>query len=220
MGVAAIPYIAMAVAAGAEYKNTQNTANRQDQAAAAAIQNQAGLQKQADSQVNQAVQKIAGSSAQPAIDQRTADYMDVLRRNKATVTQGLTPSIGGSAFKADAANAAEAAQAYGNQNAGLMAQIDAPQMQRQGESFDYGKLATDLGLIGRQSQGQSFLDQVRMNGIRRNPKIDLGAGLLSAYAGSAAGAAGKGASAGAGGAFNGATGAGTYTGAGSTATSW
>lgn len=188
----ALALAAMAAAAGGEYYNTQNTARRQDQAAADSIRNQSLLQKKADVQVNDTVQKLAGSNASTAQKARLDDYLSTLQRNKATTTAGLTPTIGSNTFKADAANAANDANGYATKTAGLMASMDAPGIQRQAEGFDYGKLGTDLGLIGRQSQGQSFLDQVRMNGIRRNPNIDLGAGLLNAYAGSTVGAGGAG----------------------------
>ena len=34
-----------------------------------------------------------------------------------------------------------------------MARADAPGMQRQGEGFGFGKLATDIGLMQRESRG-------------------------------------------------------------------
>lgn len=189
MGVAAIPYVAMAAAAALQYDNTQRTARRQDSAAADAIRHQSGIQRQADARVGETVQRLAGSSSAASEKVRLDDYMQVLRRNKGTVQAGLAPVIGSEAFKTDSAAAANDAQSYAQKTAGLMARMDAPGMQRQQEGFDYGKLATDLGLIGRDSQGQAFLDQVRMNGIRRSAKKDLAAGLLNAYAGAAAGGA-------------------------------
>jgi len=75
-------------------------------------------------------------------------------------------------------------------------------MQRQGEAFGYGHLATDIGLIGRESAGQRFIDELRLNSIRRSAGMDLAAGLMGAASGavgagaSAAGAAGTAASGG------------------------
>lgn len=190
MGQAAIPLIMMAVAAGGQYYETQKTASRQDQAAADAIRNQGKIQKEGDAKVSDTVAKLADSTAAAAKEQRLTDYLQVLRRNKDTTTAGLTPTIGSEAFRADANTAAGDVQNYAQQTAGLMSRMDAPGIQRQQEGFDYGRLGTELGLVGRESQGQAFLDQLRQRGIRRNAKIDLASGLLMAGAGAMGGAGG------------------------------
>lgn len=197
-GAAAVPYIVAALAAGGEYVNTTNTQKRQDEAAAQAIRSQGAIQQKANQQVNQTVDKIAGSTSAAAEQQRNADYMAQLQKNRAITTAGLQPTIGSSAFQQDAAQAADAVNSKAAQTAGLMARMDAPGIQRQQEGFDYGKLGTNLGLDQRQSQGQSFMDQIRMNAIHRNAKIDLAAGLANAYAGAAAGGASGAAGAGGG----------------------
>jgi hypothetical protein len=198
MAIATSTAIALALAAaaaGGQYYNAQHTASRQDQAAADSIRNQSKIQKQADADVNNTVSKLAGSNSAEATAQRLNDYMSTLRRSRANTEAGLSPVIGSDTFKTDAAQAANDASGYAAKTAGLMARMDAPGIQRQQEGFDYGKLSTDLGLVGRQSQGQSFLDQLRLQGIRRNAKIDLASGLLSAGAGAVAGGVGGAASA-------------------------
>lgn len=198
MAIATSTAIALALAAaaaGGTYYNTQNTAKRQDEAAADSIRNQSLLQKKADTQVNDTVQKLQGSTSADANAQRLDDYMNVLRANKGKQDNGLTPSIGSQTFQTDSANRAAGSNDYAAKTAGLMARMDAPGIQRQQEGFDYGNLSTDLGLIKRDSQGQSFLDQLRLNGIRRNAKIDLASSLAASGAGAAYGAgAGAGAS--------------------------
>lgn len=179
-----------AAAAGGQYYNTTKTAERQDNQAALGIQNQSRIQKQADAKVNDVVTKLADSNAADAKASRLDDYLNVLRRNRSTTQAGLTPNIGSDTFKTDAAAAASGVSSYADKTAGLMARMDAPGIQRQQEGFDYGNLATDIGLIGRESQGQNFLDQLKMGRIRRNAKIDLGSGLLMAGAGAAANGAG------------------------------
>jgi hypothetical protein len=189
-----------AAAAGGSYYNTQKTAQRQDNQAALGIQNQSRIQKQADTKVNDAVAKLADSNAASAKEGRLDDYLNVLRRNRSTTEAGLTPVIGSDTFKTDAATAANDANSYADKTASLMARMDAPGIQRQQEGFDYGNLATDIGLIGRESQGQNFLDQLKLRNIRRNAKIDLASGLLSAAAGGVA-AGGASAAGGAGNAY-------------------
>jgi len=189
MGAAtpAIPYIMAAVAAGAQYVNTKNTQARQDEQAAQGIRNQAAVQKRADQDVNATVDKLAASTAAQAREQRATDYMNQLRANRDKITSGLTPNIGSGVFQRSAAAANDAVQQKAQDTAGLMATMDAAGLQRQQEGFDYGQLGTQLGLDRRESQGQQFMDQMRMNAIHRNGLVDLGAGLLSAGAGYAAG---------------------------------
>lgn len=193
MAIATSTAVALALAAaaaGTEYYNTEHTAHQQDQAAAQGIRNQGRIQKEGDAKVNEAVSKLAASNAESAKAQRLDDYLGVLRRNKGDLTAGLTPVIGSNVFKTDAATAANDVQGYAANNAGLMARMDAPGVQRQQEGVTYGQLGTDLGLVKRDSQGQDFLDQLKLRAIRRNAGLDLAAGLMSAGAGAAAGGAG------------------------------
>ena len=173
--------------AGGQYYNTQRTAKKQDRAAADSILNQSRIQRQADQKVAGQVAELEGSNADAARATRLDDYMDTLRANRGGLRSGLTPSIGSSAFQGDSLAAADAVEAGAGDTAGLMARMDAPGMQRQGEAFGYGNLATDIGLIGRESQGQSFMDNLRMNSIRRNPWIDAGSQLAGGAAGAMAG---------------------------------
>lgn len=192
-----------AAAAGTEYYNTENTAKRQDKQAAQSILNQTNIQKKANSRVQQTIQQVQGSSPADARAQRLADYMKTLNQAKARTDAGLTnPAIGGAAFQADSANAAQQANDYGQQTAGLLARIDAPTVQRQQEGFDYGQLATDLDAIQNQSAGQAFLDRLKQASIRRNAKLDLAAGLMSAASGGVGGGAAGVAAAGSGGTYS------------------
>ena len=178
-----------AASAGTQYVNTEHTASRQDQAAAQAIRNQGQLQKKANADVNKAVAKVADSNSADARNGRLNDYMTQLRKNRSQVQAGSEPIIGSQTFRTDAAQAGNDANKYAATTAGLMASMDAPQIQRRNEGFDYGRLATDLALVGRQSRGQNFLDQLRLRNIRRNPELDLASGLMSAAAGGFAGGA-------------------------------
>lgn len=183
------PVIMLAAAAANQY-NTNQVAKKQDSQAAIGIMEQGRRQKQADAKVNDEVQKLKTSDASDERATRLQDYMTTLARGKQSAQAGLTPDIGGAAFKADSAQAATAVQDKAASTAGLMARIDAPGMQRQGEGFDYGNLATDLDLIKRQAAGEDFLNQLRIRAIRRNPYIDLAAATASGYAGALAGGGG------------------------------
>lgn len=189
-----------AAAAGTQYYNTERTAKRQDNALAGSLREQGVKQREADAKVAAEVEKMKGSTAEASRQEAQAGYMDTLRKGRSKLEAGLTPNIGGDAFRADSAAAAEGVQQFGADRAGLMARIDAPGMQRQDEAFGYGRLATDLGLIGRESRGQSFIDELRMKAIRRDAGLDA----LASFMGGAAGgvASGGTAAAGASGASN------------------
>ncbi len=152
--------------------NTRNTERKQDAALAQEIRDQARYQQQADAKVNEEVGRLQTSTADASRRKALDSYQQALIANKRKIDAGLTPAIGGQAFKADAASAAQGVDQYGQTNADLMSRTDAPDMQRQQEAFGYGNLATDLGLIDRQAKGQDFIDQLRLRSIRRNPWVD------------------------------------------------
>jgi hypothetical protein len=199
MAIATSTAIALALAAaaaGTEYYNTEHTAKRQDKQAAQSILDQSNIQKKANARTQQTIQQVQNSTAADARAQRLSDYMKTLNQAKSRTDAGLTnPVVGGATFQADSAAAANQANNYADQTAGLLARIDAPTVQRQQEGFDYGQLATDLNLLQGQSAGQAFLDKLKQASIRRNAKLDLAAGLMSAAGGAVGGgAAGAGAS--------------------------
>lgn len=178
-----------AASAGAQYYNTERTARKQDSALAESLRGQGQRQREADSKVAEEVGKIEGSTAEQARREALDGYVNALRSRRGKIQAGLTPDFGSDRFREDAAAAAAGTEDYAQRNAALMSRIDAPAMQRQDEAFSQGRLATDLSLIGRESRGQSFIDDLRLRAIRRNPRIDLLAGLLGAGAGAAASSA-------------------------------
>lgn len=188
-----VPWVvgALSVAsAGTSYYNTEKTADRQDAALADSIINQSRKQREADARVGEEVQKLEGSTAADERAERLAQYMDVVGRNRDSLQAGLVPGVGSDRFQADAQGSAAAAESYAGKMADLMARVDAGSLQRQREGFGYGRLATDLSRVAREASGQSFLDELRLRGIRRNPWLDAAAAGMSG----AAGAMGSGAS--------------------------
>lgn len=183
-----------AAAAAGQYYNTQQTAKRQDREAAAGIRTQAGIQRRADARVNEEVERLESSTAEDERATRTNEFMQQLRTARGTTERGLEGVGLGDAFQAAAAGARSDLQRQGETTAGQLATIDAAGLQRQGEGFGFGNLATDLGLISRESGGQQFLTDLRTRAIRRNPLIDAGSAFLGGVAGglgAGAGAAGS-----------------------------
>lgn len=182
-----VPMLMSAASAGVSAYNTNRTARRQDAALADSIRNQANKQREADAKVNDEVARLKESRSSTDEAQRAGDYARQLIRNRAAMTSGLNPTVGGAAVQSDSAQAAQAAQSLADQTAGLMAMQDSAGMQRQREGFDFGRLGTDLGLIGRESSGQQYIDQARMRAIQRYPWLDIGSGILGGAAGAFSG---------------------------------
>lgn len=179
-----------AAGAGLQYQNTQSTAKKQDRALAESLRSKAGIQRKADEKVAQEVEKLKGSRSDDERRKALDSYSEQLRRNKGKVEGGLTPNYGSDAFREGAAATAAGVQQYGDETAGLMSRIDAPTMQRQGEAFGYGNLATDLNLIAREGSGQAFLDELRLRAIRRSAGKDALASFLGGAAGGVTGMGG------------------------------
>jgi len=167
-----IPAVIAAAGAGVQYYNTERTADRQDKQLAESIRGQARRQEEADARVNEEVRKLQQSTAADERAARLDQYLGTLVRNRRDAQGGITPGIGSGQFQGDAERAAAALDSYGGDQASLAARIDAPLVQRQGEGFAYGNLATDLSRIGREVAGQEFIDRVKLNAIRRNPWLD------------------------------------------------
>lgn len=181
-----------AAAAGTSYVNTRNTERRQDSQLATGIRNQSAKQREADAKVNDEVKQLEASRSADERTSRLDDFMQTLRTNKGQIEGGLTPGIGSEAFRGDAAAAAGKVQAGAANSADLLSRIDAPGMQRQGEAFSYGRLGTDIGLIGREARGQDFLDQLRLRAIRRNPWMDAASSIMGGASSAIASGGGSG----------------------------
>lgn len=183
--------LALAAVGGAvTYENTKSTNRRTDNALADQITNQSIKQREADRKVSDQVKELEGSTSADERTKRLDDYMQTLRASRGNLESGLTPAIGSETFRADAANDAGDVMKYAGDTANLMSRIDAAGLQRQGEAFGYGNLATDLNLIGREAQGQNWLDELR---VKRAAQRNAGKDALAAFlggAGSAVGSAG------------------------------
>lgn len=188
MGASVLIPLAMSAASAAiQNQNTQRTAKREDRALSESIMRQSQKQRQADKRTLDEVGKLEKSSSRDEEAQRMAQYSDQLRRNRQTLQGGLTPGIGGEVFTGDLAAAGQGVDQYAANSADLMSRVDAAGMQRQGEGFDFGKLGTDIGLIGRESRGQAYIDELRRRTIQRNPWLDMAAGGLQAAGGAGLG---------------------------------
>lgn len=183
-----IPLALQAISGAASYINTRNTARKQDDALAASIRNQATKQRQADAIVNQLVQKTSDSNPQDYQQSTLQRYMTQIAANKANANGGLN-QVGrtSDAYRTGALDAALGVGQYGTSLSNVLSRIDAPTLQRQQEGFDRVAASNQIGQVAREAKGQDYLDKLRYDRIRRNPWLDLFAGVASAAAGSGIG---------------------------------
>lgn len=185
--------IAMAVAGTAlQQSETRRVERKQDDELGRQLIALGQKRSKADARVDEEVSQVENSRSGDERAERMEQYMQMLRRGKSGVQAGLTPEFGSQTFRADSQQAANDALAYATDQADLTARIDAPLLQRQGEAFGYGRLATDIDQIGREVAGQRFVDELRMRGIRRRPGVDLVAGGLAGAGTAMAGGLGGG----------------------------
>jgi len=188
MGAAAIP-IALAVASvGAQQYNTRRTERKQDDALAQSIRNRSKEQQKIDARVNDEITSLEGSTSSDERAGALDSYSKQLQSRAGLVQSGGAPAVGSSAFKQDATARGAAVEGRALETAGLLSRVEAPTLQRQNESFGYGRLGTDVDLEARASRGNAYLDDMRLRQIRRNPWIDMAAQIGMSYAGGGLGA--------------------------------
>lgn len=199
MGVMAVPLMMAAASAATSAYNTRRTAKKQDRALAEKIRTQGRKQQEADARVNATLDGMKGSN--PAAERAAAlsEYVAQVRANNGGQS-GLGTQAGrtSDAFTEAAADAALGVTQATDRLAGQMATQDGATRQRQREGREQVGLGTDIGMIRREADGLAYLDDMRINAIRRNPWLDAASAVMGAMAG------GMGAGAGAGGGMAGA----------------
>lgn len=148
----------------------QRALRRQDREAAAGILRQAEINRQASSRVRDAIQQVQQSGPEQATAQRRAAYLDALRRARPASSQSL-PAVGGASqrFAEDVDAARDASAAEAANTAALAARIDAPAVQRLQEGQIAANTASQLSLLGDESNRQDFLTRLRVSMQRPNP---------------------------------------------------
>lgn len=185
MGVAAIPYIVAGLSAAGSVYNTRQTQDQQNDIAMQGVQAQRANQREADAEIAEGIGKMGQSSPEEASKKATGEFLDQLRRSR---SQAVGESqIGGEDFTRDLASAKDDVTQYGTRNADVMGRINAPFLQRQQEGVNMGRIASRLNTIGRNSNADQFLTQLRMGTVSRNPWIDAGAEIGGGVAGGLAG---------------------------------
>jgi len=172
--------VASAVVSGV---NQRRTAKKQDQEAARGIAEQAKLQREANARLNQNLDKLETSTPKDEYTSRSGQIRDQLRKQQSMALAGIQNTGGGDAVTEMANAARPQAVEYGDQINSYLSGIDAPLLQRQGEGFDNADLGSYLDRIRRDSSQAQNLTNLRMQGIRPSPWLDMLSTGLSAYSG-------------------------------------
>ncbi|MDE2098515.1 MAG: hypothetical protein KGL39_14775 [Patescibacteria group bacterium] len=178
-----------AAGAGVDAYAQNQQLKSQDNAAAAGIMQQARLNKQAESDVGQTVKSVANSNAASAAEaaKQLAAYRAALQQSQG-ITASASPGVPGAskAYAARQAADTSSAQQYINALTNSAATTQGTQLERVQEGQQLAKTATNLGLLGQQSQNQDFLTKLQIQQQQTNPWLTaLGASLKgagSAYA--------------------------------------
>ena len=117
-------------------------------------------------------------------------YLTTLRQGQQNAGLNTGPGGFSEEYRRGTAEAGEQLGEYGTGRAGLLSRIDAPRLQRQNEGILFDTLGNELRMIGREASGQNYLDQLRLNSIRRDPWLDALSGVATSYGGSMAGRGG------------------------------
>lgn len=179
--------IAAAVLAGASAVDQNQTMRRQDHDTAAGIRQNMSLQDQANQKIAQAIQQQAQSNPAGVQSSQNDKYLRQLQEQQQLAQQRLARTGFGAAYDKRAQLAAANEDNYATRLAGLMSAVDAPSLQRQQEGFDFGDLGTDIGVIGRDASGNSYVTGQKVNSIRPNPWLQAAGQAAQAYAASGGG---------------------------------
>lgn len=182
-----VPLAASAAGAAANRKAETDATERSDKIATDAILRQAANNREADTKVSQAVQKIAASNPQAAVNDRRTQYLDALRRAQPETDSAMPATPGASARFAEDVNAAGmSATARGADEADTLANLEAPGIQRQNEANVTAQAGSDLGLIAGRSRSDDYLTRLRLARVRPNASLKAFGSLLSGAGGAAA----------------------------------
>lgn len=176
--------------AAASAYNTQQTAKKQDRALASQITMQGKKQQQASAKIAEALAAQAQSDSVDEQAQQMDSYLATLRQGQQNAGLNTGPGGFSDAYRQGTAEAGQQLGEYGAERAGVLSRIDAPRLQRQNEGILFDTLGNELRMIGREASGQNYLDQLRLNSIRRDPWLDALSGVASGAGKGMAGAGG------------------------------
>jgi hypothetical protein len=176
--------LAMMVAGTAiNYENQQQAANRADRIQAQEIEQQTALQKKANQDTQQMLQKdAANNNDQSQRSQLLNSFQAAIKANQGTATGGLN-QVGNvsSAYTKAANDASLGVSQYADSQANSLASMGAPALQRQNENAALANYGSQIGAINQESAADQGLANIKLRGVQANPWLAaIGQGLSSA----------------------------------------
>ncbi len=170
---AEIGLILTAVGGTTSAVNTGISNRRRDRTAAEGIRKSGETQREANSRVNERVADIAQSNPE---EERTAaleGFLNTLRDSSKTTGGDVDPlALGGQRFAERVQSGEAVTRQRGVETSGILSRIDAPLRQRVREQGRVGDTALQLDELGRQSQADSFINQLRVASKRPNAVVE------------------------------------------------
>ncbi|GAB3054076.1 hypothetical protein [Stenotrophomonas tumulicola] len=202
---------AITLIGAATQQYTQHKANSaRDDRLAQQIRTQSANQDRANAAVNDLLTQRATDDGAVQRDATERSFLDQAQAAQLAAGSGLRqPGAVSDAYRTAANDAALGIGDYSRNAASLMARMDAPRQQRRRESLQSGNLATQLGLIGRQSQSDDYLSNLQLQSVQADPWLSAAGMVAQGVGRGVAGRAGSAAST-----------AGTASGFGSEASNW
>lgn len=177
----ALPLVLAAAGTGMQVYNQGKTAERQIAEQERGRQQQLIKQREADQRTRAEIERVGASTPEDERAKANQQFLAQLRRTRNSATD--TSGTGSARFSEDVSNAAKDVDQFGVNRAGNMAAIAAPGRQRQTEGQGFNRLAGDIDMIRRQSEGDDFLTQLRTMNIRKDPWLDAVGGIAQGAAG-------------------------------------
>jgi hypothetical protein len=190
-----IPAALAAAGTGVDMYNTKRTTDRRDDIALAGLKKQGVHQRNADARITQELDAMEASSPEDERKASLDQYLTQLRSARATA-QGPQGGPGGGRFKEDSRTAKAGIDNFGQRVAGTVSRIGAAGKQRQGERVSAGRMAADVGGIGRNASGDAAVNRMKIDSVQLDPWLQ-GLGAVLKAAGMAYGVSGMGGAAGA-----------------------
>lgn len=182
MGQFAIPLIISAVSSGAQFLNQRAAQRKQDRILARGVERQQALDREAQARLNQQLGELERSGPEAERRQAQERFMQQLQRTRGAAASGL-PTVPGASnrYTADVEAAESGSAAEAADLAGIMSRIDAPTLQRLGETAATGRTGAALREIGDRSRGDQFVTELRARSVQPNPWVSLASKAGQAY---------------------------------------
>ncbi len=170
---AEIGLILTAVGGTTSAVNTGISNRRRDRTAAEGIRQQGETQAEANRRVNERVADIAQSTPEAERTASLEGFLDTLRSSSKTTGGDVDPlALGGSRFAERVGSGEAETRRRGVETSDILSRIDSPLRQRTREAGRVGDTALELDELGRQSQAQSFINQLRVASKRPNVLVE------------------------------------------------